>query len=92
MQDPASDFRRTHPSARSGSIFGNGQVLVMWTVEDQAYSLSQLVSCEQSVRLYNLALAMRTHLGSIELSHGLFLGRRQLMILTPSALFLTLRL
>jgi hypothetical protein len=46
------------PSARSGSIFGNGQVLVMRTVEDQAYSLSQLVSSEQSVRLYNLALAM----------------------------------
>jgi hypothetical protein len=44
--------------ARSGSIFGNGQVLVMWTVEDPADSLSQLVSCEQLLRLYNLALAM----------------------------------
>src|SRR5215208_5917391 len=30
----------------------------MRTVEDQAYSLSQLVSCEQSVRLDNLALTM----------------------------------
>jgi hypothetical protein len=30
----------------------------MRTVEDQAYSLSQLVSCEQSVRLYDLALTM----------------------------------
>src|SRR5215212_2222581 len=30
----------------------------MWTVEDQAYSLSQLVSCEQSVRLDHLALGM----------------------------------
>ena len=78
-------------SARSGSIFGNGQVLVMRTVEDQAYSLSQLVSCEQSVRLEHLALTVNP-LGSIELSHGLFLGRRQFMILTPQPLFLTLRL
>src|SRR5215213_4932910 len=46
------------PSARSGSIFGNGQVLVMRTVKDRAYSLSQLVSCEQSVRLDHLALTM----------------------------------
>jgi hypothetical protein len=30
----------------------------MRTVEDQAYSLGQLVSCEQSVRLYDLALTM----------------------------------
>ena len=30
----------------------------MRTVEDQAYSLSQLVSCEQSVRLDHLALTM----------------------------------
>jgi hypothetical protein len=30
----------------------------MRTVEDQAYALSQLVSCEQSVRLYNLALTV----------------------------------
>ena len=49
----------------------------MRTVEDQAYSLSQLVSCEQSVRLYDLALTM-TPLGSIELSHGLFLGKGSL--------------
>jgi Transposase DDE domain len=79
------------PSARSGSIFGNGQVLVMRTVEVRADSLGQLVSPQQPIGLYHLALAMRTHfLGSIELSQGLFLGRRQLMILTPSPLFLTL--
>src|SRR5215204_7031056 len=45
-------------SARSDSIFGNGQVLVMRTVEDPADPLGQLVSCEQSVGLYNLALAV----------------------------------
>jgi len=44
------------------------------------------------VGLYNLALAVRTHLGSIELSHGLFLGKWQLMILTSSPPFLTPRL
>jgi len=64
----------------------------MRTVEDSADPIRQLVSREQPLRLDNLALAMRTHLGSIELSHGLFLGRRQLMILTLSVLFLTLRL
>jgi hypothetical protein len=46
------------PSARSGSIFGNGQVLVMRTVEDPTDSLGQFVSCEQPVGLYNLALAV----------------------------------
>src|SRR5829696_1367396 len=45
---------RSHPSARSGSIFGNGQVLVMRIVEDQAYSLSQLVSCEQPLGLHRV--------------------------------------
>ena len=60
-------------------------MLVMRTVEDRADSFGQLVSREQPLRLYDLALAMRTHLGSTELSHGLFLGKRQLMILTPAS-------
>src|SRR5215211_4498434 len=33
-------------------------MLVMQTVKDRAYSLGQLVSCEQPLGLYNLALAM----------------------------------
>src|SRR5215207_4726593 len=53
---PATAFACS--SARSDSIFGNGQVLVMRTVEDPADPLGQLVSCEQSVGLYNLALAV----------------------------------
>jgi hypothetical protein len=79
-------------SARSGNIFGNGQVLVMRTVEGSADPICQLVSRQQPVGLYNLALGVRTHLGSIELSQGLFLGKRQLMILTPQPLLLTSRL
>jgi hypothetical protein len=88
-----SSTQRLLAIARSGSIFGNGQVLVMRTVEDQAYSLSLLVSCEQSVRLDHLALTINPLLGlHRELSQGLFLGKRQLMILTPWPLFLTSRL
>src|SRR5215218_4795694 len=79
-------------SARSGDIFGNRQVLVVRTSEGRANPICQLVSREQTVELYNLALAMGTHLGSIALSHGLFMGSKQLMILTPSPLFLTRRL
>src|SRR5829696_1941507 len=45
-------------SARSGSIFGNGQVLVMRTVEDRADPICQLVSRQQPLGLYDLALAM----------------------------------
>jgi hypothetical protein len=63
----------------------------MRTVEDQAYSLSQLVSCEQSVRLDNLALAMDP-LGLHRVEPRALLGKRQLMILTPWPRFLTLRL
>src|SRR3712207_695557 len=71
-------------------------MLVMRTTENPAYPLGKLVSAKQSVGLYHLALAMHPfgldHLGSIALSHGLFLGRRQLTILTPRSLFLTSRL
>src|SRR3712207_5398839 len=45
-------------SARSGSIFGNGQMLVVRALESCADSLGQLVSREQPVGLYHLALAM----------------------------------
>src|SRR5215217_2175825 len=45
-------------SARSSNIFGNGQMLVMRTVEDRADSLGQLVSREQPLGLYHLALAV----------------------------------
>jgi hypothetical protein len=64
-------------------------MFVMRTIEDSADSLGQLISSEQPIGLDHLALAMRIHLGSIGLSHGLFLGRRQLMILTPRPFFLT---
>src|SRR5215218_10862819 len=45
-------------SARSGDIFGNRQVLVVRTSEGRANPICQLVSREQTVELYNLALAM----------------------------------
>ena len=67
-------------------------MLVMWTAKNRAYPLDQLVGHEQPIGLDHLALGVRTHLGSMAFSHGLFLGRRQLMILTPEPLFLTLRL
>jgi hypothetical protein len=74
-------------------MFGNGQMLVMRTIEDSADPICQLVSREQPGGLYDLALAMGTHLGSMELSQGLLMGKRQLlMILTPWPLLLTFRL
>jgi hypothetical protein len=65
----------------------------MRTVKDPADPLGQLVSREQPVGLNHLALAMDP-LGLYRtLSHGLcFLGRRQLMILTPEPPSLTRRL
>jgi hypothetical protein len=88
---PANALRDGFPSARSGDIFGNAQMLVVRAVESGADSLGQLVSREQPVGLTTLCLPW-THLGSIESSHGLFLGSKQLMILTPEPLFLTRRL
>src|ERR671913_1263361 len=46
------------PSARSSDIFGNGHMFVVRTVESRADSLGQLVGAQQTVGLYNLALAM----------------------------------
>src|SRR5215207_6892890 len=45
-------------SARSGSTFGNGQVLVMRTVEDPANPLGQLVSSQQPLGLDHFPLAV----------------------------------
>lgn len=64
-------------------------MLVVRTAEDRTDALGQLVGREQPLRLDHLALAVRTHLGSMRFSHGLFMGNRQLMILTPRPLLLT---
>jgi hypothetical protein len=63
------------PSARSDSIFGNGQVLVMRTIEDRADSFCQLMSREQPLGLYNLALAMNP-LGLHRVEPGALLGQK----------------
>src|SRR5215207_2604763 len=49
---------KTGPSARSGDIFGDGQMLVVRTPECRADSLGQFVGTEHSIGLYNLALAV----------------------------------
>jgi hypothetical protein len=54
-------------------------MFVVWTVEGYAYSLGQLVGSEQTISFYHPPFAVRTHFGSIGLSHGLFLGSRQPM-------------
>jgi hypothetical protein len=64
-------------------------MFVVRTIEGCAHSLGQLVGAKQAVSFHYPAFAMRTHLGSMGLSHGLFLGNRQLMILSPSPLLLT---
>ena len=67
-------------------------MLVVRTIEDPAYSVGELAGSQQSVGFYDLALAVYPHLGSMALSHGLFLGStRQLTILTPRPLFFTSR-
>jgi hypothetical protein len=72
----ATDSRDlTAPSARSGSIFGNGQVLVMRTVEDRADPICQLLSREQPLGLYDLALAMDP-LGFHRVVPGALLGQK----------------
>src|SRR5215207_8748806 len=49
-------FRR--PSARSGDIFGNGQVLVVRTSKSRADPLGQLVGTKQTLGLDHLAFAV----------------------------------
>src|SRR5215210_5163876 len=66
-------------------------MLVMQTVEGRTGAICQLPGGEQAVGFHYPSLPC-THLGSIGLSHGLFFGSRQLMILTPLPLALTRRL
>src|SRR5215207_6577339 len=56
----ASSITMVHPSpsARSGDLLGNGEMLVMWTIEDPANSVGELVSSQQSVGFDYFALAM----------------------------------
>ena len=68
-------------------------MLVMGTIEHPTRPLCKLIRPEKPLRLYDLALGVRTHPGSISLSHGLcYVGRRQLTILTPQPPSLTRRL
>jgi len=60
----------------------------MWTIEDPADSIGELISAQKVLGLYNFSLAPCTHFGSMAFSHGLCLGNKQLMILTPSPLCL----
>jgi hypothetical protein len=68
-------------------------MLVVRTTEDPADPLGQLMSAEQPLGLDHFAFGV-IHLGSIALSHGLFVGSRQGTIRTPvwPPLSLTLRL
>ncbi len=67
-------------------------MLVVRTVEGRANVLGQLLGAEQPIGFHHPLRLPCTHLGSIGFSHGLCLGSRQLMILTPRPLFLTPRL
>jgi hypothetical protein len=67
-------------------------MLVVRTTEDPANSVGELVSSQQSVGFYDLALAVYPLGLYVALSHGLCLGSRQLTILTPRPLVFTSRL
>jgi hypothetical protein len=54
----AKQFSDTISSARSGDIFGNGQMLVVRTPKDCADPIGQLVGPQQAVGLDHLALAV----------------------------------
>jgi hypothetical protein len=62
------------PSARSGDIFGNGQVLVVRTSEGRADSISANSWASSNPSGSTTLRLLWIHLGSIALSHGLFLG------------------
>src|SRR5918993_3611200 len=53
-------LKRKFPSACSGSIFGNGQMLVMRTIEDTTNPLGELVSAQRiiAVGLDHFSLAV----------------------------------
>src|SRR5215208_2650253 len=50
--------KMSSPSARSGDLLGNGEMLVMRTIEDPANPICQLVSSQQSVGFDYFALAV----------------------------------
>src|SRR5215213_10438156 len=52
-------LRRSRASARSGDLFGERQVLMMWATEGRAHPLDQLVSTQQSLRFHDAPLAVR---------------------------------
>src|SRR5829696_7298942 len=58
LRPRGADQDHGQPSARSGDIFGDGQMLVVRTPECRADSLGQFVGTEHSIGLYNLALAV----------------------------------
>ena len=51
-------LKRKFPSACSGSIFGNGQMLVMRTIEDPTNPLGKLIGSQQPVGLDHFSLAV----------------------------------
>jgi hypothetical protein len=63
----------------------------MRTSENPTHPVGELVCSEKPPGSTTLRLAC-THFGSMELSHGLCLGKRQLTILTPPPFSLTSRL
>ncbi len=67
-------------------------MLVMPTTKYPAHPISELISAQQPIGLDHLALAVGIHLGSMGLSHGLFLGSKQATMRTPKPLSLTRRL
>src|SRR5215211_676028 len=81
-------------SARSGDLLGNwiGGAHERSRRPDRDPIRKKLVSREHHIGLDRLALAVGTHLGSIALSHGLFLGTKQGTMRTPWPPFLTSRL
>jgi hypothetical protein len=62
------------------------------TAEDLAHPIRKLVSRQRSPPGSTTLRLPRTHLGSMALSHGLFLGSKQGTIRTPRPLSLTSRL
>ncbi len=79
------------PSACSGDILCDGEMLVVRTIEDTTYPIGKFVCSKHSIGLYNFSLAVHPlRLDGIQ--PRALLGKRQLTILTPSPLFLTPRL
>jgi hypothetical protein len=62
----------------------------MRTIENLTDPVGEFVCPEKSLRLDDLGFRVGTHFGSMEFNHGLCLGKRQLTILTPASLPLSL--